>query len=118
MATLTVTDLSLTGATPTLTAAAGGGDVFANDGRVFFMVTNASTASKTLTFTAQQTTARAPGFGDVTVSNTTLAVPAATTKIIGPFPTSRFNNSSGQVAVTYSAVTSTTVNPFRLTPAS
>ena len=119
MATLTVQDISLTGqiVNDDLAAADVGGDVFANTGTEMFVVNNASGGAVAVTFTAQGTTVQKDGFGTVAVSNTIVSVDAADETIVGPFPTARFNNTSGQVEVTYDSVTSVTVVPYRLTAA-
>ena len=97
----------------TFGAAASGGDVFANDGETYFAVTNGGGSSVTVTITAQNTSTTKTGFGTVTKANGGAAVAAGDTDVFGPFPTGAFNNSSGQVAVTYSGVTSVTVAAFK-----
>ena len=84
-------------------AAASGGDVFANDGRTLFLVLNIHASNpRTVTATAQDTTANAAGFGACTKASAVRAVVQATLDCMGPFPVTAFNNSSGQVAITYS----------------
>lgn len=109
MATLTVSNINHTGLAPSFTAAAGGGDQFANDGRIFIYVKNAHTSGQTVTVNSQSNCSF--GFDhDVAVS-----VPATNgERLIGPFPTSRFNDSSGNVQITYSGVTSLTIAAIRL----
>lgn len=109
MATLTVRSTPIEGGTGDLTtsSAAGGGDVFPNDGQTFFFVSNGSGGQITVTFTTAQT-----------VDGLDIEDPAFTIEnggfgIFGPFPTKRFNNSSGQVAVAYSGVTSVVVAAFK-----
>ncbi len=102
MATLTVQDSPEAGGV-TFAAAASGGDVFANDGKTIFLILNVNAgAVRTVTATAQDTTATAPGFGAVTKASAVRAVPLASLDSMGPFPTTAFNNASGQVAITYS----------------
>ncbi len=102
MATLTVQDSPEAGGV-SFTAAASGGDVFANDGKTILLILNVNAGSpRTITVTAQDTTAYAPGFGAVTKADATEAVEAATLDSMGPFPTTAFNNASGQAVVTYS----------------
>ncbi len=102
MATLTVQDSPEAGGV-TFAAAAAGGDVYPNDGRTLLLVLNThASLSRTTTVTAQDTTANAPGFGAVTKADAVQAVETATLDVMGPFPTTAFNNSSGQVAITYS----------------
>lgn len=116
MATLTVADIVEAGVTYTLAAAGGSGDVFPNDNdnRTFLAVANASGGSITVTITAQDTTETVPGFGTVTKSNGGGSVANGATKLFGPFPAAAYNNSSGQVSVTYSGTTSVTVAAFKV----
>lgn len=105
MATLTVTDTSVDGggAAMTLTAAASGGDDFANDGNTVFIVTN-SGASVTVTFDSVVNS----NYGkDDNVAESV----GTETRIFGPFNTTRYGTSVG---VTYSDHTNLTVNPFSL----
>ncbi|MBC7193861.1 hypothetical protein [Marinobacter sp.] len=103
MALLNVQKASLTGLAPTFVAASAGGDSFVNDGKTVLHVKNGGASEITVTVNSQQPCNY--GFDhDVTV-----AVPAGGERIIGPFRQDRFNNSDGQVMVSYSAVTSVTV---------
>lgn len=106
MATLTVISSAITGTVFAPTAAAGGGDVFPNDGNTKLYVKNGSGGSLTVTVAT-------PGLpGGLTLTPVAVAVAAGVEKILGPFPGQYFNNASGQVALTYSGVTSLTVLPF------
>jgi hypothetical protein len=103
MAQLTVISANLSGKSLTETAASSGGDTFANNGQTLFKVTNGGTASITVTVNSQKLC----NFGfdhnlDVTVA-------AGEEKVIGSFDRPRFNDDSGNVSITYSAVTSVTV---------
>lgn len=113
MATLTVYDAQEAGGI-TFTSAAGGGDVFPNDGKTVLVIFNDDSSASEVTITAQDTTAFAPGFGAVTKASVTQDVEATSVDVMGPFPTSAFNNASGQVAVTYEGVTSMTVAAVRV----
>jgi hypothetical protein len=96
MATLSVQTIALAGITPTYAAVAAGGDVFANDGSTYVEIVNSSGAnSYTITFTTPAT------YQGVAVADPTVTVGTSTRKKIGPFPPSAFNNSTGQVAITY-----------------
>ena len=113
MATLAVQSIVEAGVTSTKNSAAGGGDVFPNDGRTFIKCVNGSGGAITVTATAVDTTTNKQGFGTLTRSNIAVAVAAGTERVIGPFAEA-FNNASGQVALTYSAVTSFTVEVYKL----
>lgn len=111
MAQLAVQSASATGLTPAFAAAAAGGDSFANDGRTVLHAKNGGAGAITVTVNSQQ--ACDQGFDH----DLAVAIPAGQERMIGPFPQSRFNDSSGLVQVTYSDVTSLTVAALKV-PAS
>lgn len=107
MAVLTAQSPVVAGVTFTAAAAAGGGDSFANTGTEFLYVKNGGGSPITVTIDSPGTcsfnvTANAAHDQAVTVA-------AGAERIIGPFPTVRFNDSSNIVSVGYSGVTSVTV---------
>lgn len=109
MATLTVDELDRLGFNlDTLVAADVGGDEFANDGQMAFVITNGDASPHTVTFVTQQTV------DDEAVADKAVVVAAGDTMIIGPFPTSVYNDANSKVQATYDAVTSVTVGVFRL----
>lgn len=108
MATLTVLTPTITGATFTPASAAGGGDVFPNNGKTYLYVKNGDSGSHVVTITPQNTVG-SPGY---TVSPIAVTVGAGAQKLIGPFDQGIFNNGSGQAVVTYDGVTSVTVLPI------
>lgn len=109
MATLTIQEINRTGITPSYAAAAGGGDQFANNGRVFTQHKNTSGGNITVTFVTQA------AIDGLAVTDLTVVVPLTTgDKMTGPFPTDIYNDSSGNVQMTYSGVTNLTVGAFRL----
>ena len=114
MATLTVQASPEAGGM-TMAAAAAGGDVFPNDGKTLFFVI--ARAARTVTATAQDTSATVPGFGACTKADVVQAVEINTMDAMGPFPTTAFNNSSGQVAITYSDEADLTVAAVRVSGA-
>lgn len=116
MAALTVQDISGSGLEPAYTAAAGGGDTIADDGteRTFLHVENGGASEITVTVTAQSSSLHVEGYGTLARANLSVAVPAGEGRMIGPFPPNAFKDSSGNVAVSYSDVTSVTVAALRL----
>jgi hypothetical protein len=88
-------------------AAAGGGDSFANNGSEFFYIKNGGGAGITVTFDAPGTCS----FNSAAnaAHDKACTIGAGEERIIGSFPTGRFNDANGLVQVTYSAVTSVTV---------
>ncbi len=106
MATLTVQPLNRTGLdlTAALTAAAVGGDEFANgDLQVFFAIDNGGGAPITVTFVTEET------IDGLAVADRDVVVVNATQTLVGPFPPSVYNDADKKVQVTYSAVASVTV---------
>lgn len=108
MAVLTVAEVARAGIDATLVAAAGGGDSFPNDGRTYLDVLNGSGVAITVTVVTQMTV------DGKAVADDAISVGAGARKKIGPWPPSIYNDVNGRVQVTYSGVTSLTVNPFRL----
>ena len=108
MATLSVQNLTYAtsgGLQYTYAAVASGGDVFANDGKTFLLVKNASGSTRTVTADAVASLDK-PGFGTVPIADSVLTVPGSGTNggltMWGPFPPDRFNDSNGRVSLTYS----------------
>ena len=114
---LTVQTIVQAGLTHTTVAAASAGNTFTNDGKTFLLVTNAhASAARTVTVTTQQTAVNAPGFGNIPVANDVIAIPALTTKLIGPFPRTKCNDINGLVTVNWSdSAADLTVAALKLT---
>lgn len=106
MATLSIQRPSPVGASLALSAAASGGDQFANDGTVTFQILNShATAARTVTFDSPQScdfglSANAAHDRAVVVPGVSSA--PANRVVIGPFPVTRYNDANGNVQVTYS----------------
>ena len=110
MATLTVQTIDLTsGVAPTYASAAAGGDEYANDGKTYIHLKNASGGSITVTVTVQQSAVDSQQFGRLVPANRTFTVGAGAERIIPFLSAGGYNNSNGRVALTYSGVTSLTV---------
>lgn len=103
MADIAAQKVSLSGLTPSFTAASVGGDTFLNDGKVLAHVQNGSAASITVTAVARKKCSH--GF----LHDEMPVVPAGATRIIGPFPPERFNDQNGKVTLNYSAAASVQV---------
>jgi len=108
MATLSVQQISKAGVTMTLSAAAGGGDAFANDGKTTLVANNGSGGDITITLVTQATT------DGLAVADRTWVVQAGALEAIADLDPDIYNDTSGLVQVTYSGVTSLTVGAFRL----
>lgn len=103
MAVLTVQQVGQSGLAPVYVAAAAGGDQFANNGKTYFHVKNASASA--ITVTVDSIAPCSQGFDH----NLSVSVPAGGERIIGSFEPARFNNDTSLVSVTYSAVSTVTV---------
>lgn len=105
MAVLDVQDVARAGLNPAFVAAAAGGDEAPLVAGLFVVVKNGSAAEVTVTLNSQE--ACNQGFDH----DETVAVPAGGERWIGEF-SDRFKSSGGNVAWTYSDVTSVTVGAF------
>lgn len=106
MALLTTLQIIRAGLTPAFAAAAAGGDTITdNDGLVFLYVKNGGAGACSVTVTASQQCNQGG------THNTVVSVPAASERMLGPFPREQFGSVP---AVTYSTVTSVTVAVYRL----
>lgn len=106
-----------TGLQATYAACAGGGDVVDNsDGKTFLHVKNGSGGALSVTVTAQNASTVVGGFGTLAVANVVVSVGAGAEKYIGPFPRQAYNNTSDQIAITYSGVTSLTIAAVYMEP--
>jgi hypothetical protein len=110
MATLSVLTPTSTGDNDLGDAAvAAGGDQFLNDGSTILIFKNSNASDRTITIATGGTV------NGLTVQDPTLVISQNETKVIGPFPTYPFNDSSGYVQLTYSADAGLTVRPIRVT---
>jgi hypothetical protein len=103
MANWSVQTISRQGLTPTYNAASAGGDTIPAGERLHIHVKNGSSAAITLTVTP---TFVEEGF---TPQPLTVSIAAGAESIIGPFPAAQFAAvSTGEVALSWSAVTTVT----------
>ena len=94
-----------------------GNDVVSNDGKTILCFWNDDASLAIVTVTAQDTTANAPGFGAVTKADAVKSIAANTADVMGPFPITAFNNSSGQIVVSSSSVTDLDIAAVRVSGA-
>ena len=110
MAELTVQQISEAGGAATYVAAtAGDGDTADNNGNMFLHIKNGGGGSITVTITALTTSVDSGLYGDLTKANATVAIAGGTEAFIGGFAPAAFNDGDGEVAITYSGVTSLTI---------
>jgi hypothetical protein len=103
MAAIAILRPTFAGLTLTTQAAAGGGDTLQNDGQTVLYVKNGGGASINVTITPAATP------DGLAFAPRVVAVGAGAERLLGPYPPVFFNDVNGQVAVTYSAVTSVVV---------
>ena len=105
MSTLSVETIIRTGTRldPTYSSCAGGGDEFVNDGQIFIHIKNGHSSPQTVTIVTPVVT------DGLAVADRAIAIPNGGERMIGPFPKSSYNDSTGKVQLTYSAVVSLTV---------
>jgi alanine dehydrogenase len=108
MATLAVQNITITGLEATKIACNAGGDVFPNDGNTMIILENGSGGDITVT------AATAQSIQGLAVADASIVVQAGEERSCGLFDPALFNNSSGQVALTYSGVSSLTVQVIRV----
>ncbi len=110
MATLTVQQIANTGLEPTYAAASAGGDVFEFTADAFIHVKNGDASSHTVSVVSQYSAT--PGIAPADID---VAIPSGEERMIGPFKRDFFENSAtGEVELTYDAVTSVTIAALRL----
>ena len=90
------------------------GDVVMNDGNVFLLVSNGDASPHSVSVTPSLTSLNIPGIGQITKATVTQAVGASDEAILGPFPQAVFNNASGQIAISYTAITSMKIMAVRI----
>jgi hypothetical protein len=114
MATLSVQTIVDTGLKPIYASADVAGDEFDNSsGRVFLHVVNGAVACNA-TATTQNPTVSVRGYGTLTVGDLVVNVPATENRMIGPFPTTRFNDGDNLVQVSYDDISNVTVAAISL----
>lgn len=96
MATLTVQEVDADGTELTFSAVAAGGDVFTNNGDTFLEIVNSSGAnSYTVTIAAQKQVYGVDG------ANIAISVGTSERHHVARIPPQIYNNTSGQVALSY-----------------
>lgn len=112
MATLTVNPAKRSGNGVDLAgvAAAGGGDSFPNTGAEVLVIKNGGGSGITLTVVTPVTV------DGLAVADLTATIAAGATAMVGPFPPGTYSDGSGNVNLTYSAVTTVTVSVVKVTP--
>lgn len=105
---LTVQDIGLSGLDFSMESAEEDGNFFDNDGRVYLHVFNDSGGALVVTIESEQDCDQ--DFDHDPIPN----IPDTATVLIGPFPVRRFNNSNGQVDVSYDELEGVEVAAIRL----
>jgi hypothetical protein len=111
MAALTIQTVATAGVVPTYTAAAGGGDTFAPTSPEKHML-HVKNGGGSINVVIDDPTSTDPGSATAFNPDTTIAVANGSEKMILVDPARFKNTSTGNVAITYSGVTSVTVGVF------
>jgi len=102
MANISITEILETGTTSTLTNCNTGGDYFRNSGVEFLRVENThASEAYNVTVVAQTTTLDHSGFGVLTKASAVKQITAGQTIYLGPFKQRSFDDSDGNVQLTY-----------------
>ncbi len=111
MATITaINTINSTGlATLSYTASSGEGDKFPNTGNYYVSIKNASASTMTVTFVAQVTSFDSPVYGPAVKNNSALSIAGGRTGWIGPLSPNAFNDTDGNVNITYTSATNISV---------
>ncbi|MET4294714.1 hypothetical protein ABIB06_006547 [Bradyrhizobium sp. LB8.2] len=113
-ATVSTTDLSVTGLALTGMQNAASTNYFTNDGYSALLIKGGGSAV-TATIVTQATQMTQSGYGTVTLSDQTVSIPSATYVITGPFPVGRWNNTtSSTVRVNMSGTAGVSLTAVRL----
>tara|TARA_R110001606_G_scaffold382043_1_gene543585 strand:+ start:1206 stop:1550 length:345 start_codon:yes stop_codon:yes gene_type:complete len=109
MAILIAQKITQSGLNPVYTAALAAGDVLVNTGIQYFHVKNESGSSVTASVTPVISTVIDPLLGTLVKEIASLTLTAGQAGFLGPFETDAFNSPTGQLTLTYTAVTNITV---------
>jgi hypothetical protein len=99
MATLAAQTLTSVGLAAVYAAADAGGDAFPNNGQCFVHVKNSDASPHTVTVATSRTV------DGLAVANRDVVIPAGEERFIGPLSVSTYNDGSGNVQLSYDAVT-------------
>ena len=109
MAELTVQQVTEAGGAATYVSATSEGDTADNNGNMFLHIKNGGGGSITATITALTTSVDSGMYGDLTKANATIEVVSEGEAFIGGFAPAAFNDGNGEIAITYSGVSSVTI---------
>lgn len=107
MATLTIQDTTSNGVAPSYAAIAAT-DQFQNTGHTYIHIKTGAAGNTNVTIGSQVACDQG------TTHNTTVVLAVNSEKMVGPFPTNRFNDASGYVQIASSNITNVTIGVFEL----
>lgn len=85
----------------------------ANNGETFIVIRSTSAAT-TATIVTQAKSVSQAGYGTAPLSDQTVSVPANSVVMAGPFPTGRWNNPYGHVAVSLTTTTGVSISAINV----
>jgi hypothetical protein len=108
MAVLVAQSVVRAGVKPVYVAAAEAGDSFANTGDEFIHIKNGAGDPYVVTIATPATV------DGLAVADRTVSIPAGEERMIGPFPSNTYNDSTGKVQLTYDGIVSVTIAIIKL----
>ncbi len=109
MATIIAQKIVQSGLIPTYSAASVAGDKIANTGIQYFHIKNGSGATITANVIPVVTVVIDPLLGKLVKQTASLALTAGQSGFLGPFEVDAFNDTSGNITITCTAITSVTL---------
>ena len=108
MALLDVTPLTRDGIPVAAVPCDAAGDEFSNHANTFIYISNQDASSKVVSFIIQTI------IDGQSVPPRTVTVLAGQSVLLGPYPANTYNDTSGLMSLTYDAVTSLSIQIFRI----
>lgn len=107
---LTVQEISETAWTQSLSNAdQANGNSVANPNGDVFLILSGTAGTSTVTITAQAPSIEFPGYGPLTKANLAIQLTSGQTKIVGPLQSRSWNNSAGNIILSFSSAETTSV---------
>lgn len=86
-----------------------------NDGKTFLFLKNPGASQATITVAVQGASRDVPGYGPMTKASLVIVLEAGEEKMAGPFPSSAWSDSSGDLNLSYSGAGAADVDVAALT---
>lgn len=107
-------NLNLGAAEANMTAVSASDVVTNLDGKTMLLISNQGGSTDNVSVTAQNTSQYSASGASITAAAETAAIATTERRILGPFPPSIYNDSSGNITITHSFTTSVKIYAFVL----